>query len=121
MTYITTSPPRTGLDQFGSLDDETFAALIAACEMDVAVTDEEQPVVTAQPLSSEWAPTVAAPWRGGTLDTVKQMADLCGGVVSDELLAPEDRTRVFARRLARAGQVRGASYADGRFVAPDIG
>lgn len=65
----------------------------------------------------EWTPPVDGPWRGGTLDTVAQLADMCGGVVSDELLAPGDRTRVFARRLARAGRLAGSSYTDGRYVA----
>ncbi|MDE0353894.1 MAG: hypothetical protein OXM57_14530 [bacterium] len=97
-----------------------FEALVAAVE--VAATEPEAAAAPptiggdAAPVR-EWTPPADAPWRGGTLDTVAQLADMCGGVVSDELLAPEDRTRVFARRLARAGQLAGSSYTDGRLVA----
>ena len=48
---------------------------------------------------------------------VAQLADMCGGVASDEVLDPEDRTRIFARRLARAGRLHGRAYIEGRFVA----
>ena len=58
---------------------------------------------------------------GGTLDVVAEMAALCGGVVSDELLDPEDRSRVFTRRLARAGQLAGRSFAAGRLVTAENG
>ena len=119
MSYATISQaPGTALPP-AALSDEMFEALVAAVE--VAATEPE---VVAAPLTIgvdaapvwEWTPPVDAPWRGGTLDTVAQLADMCGGVVSDELLAPEDRTRVFARRLARAGRLAGSSYSDGRLV-----
>ena len=120
MTYATISEaPGTALPAAG-LSDELFEALLAAVE--VAAPEPAEvgaPVTTgvdAAP-SWEWTPPVDAPWRGGTLDTVTQLADMCGGVVSDGLLPEQDRTRVFARRLARAGRLRGSSYIDGRFVA----
>ena len=120
MTYVTTSETPGTAPPTAALSDELFDALVVALE--VAATDASgaaAPVtigVDAAP-SWEWTPPVDAPWRGGTLDTVAQLADMCGGVVSDGLLAPEDRTRVFARRLARAGRLRGSSYIEGRFVA----
>ena len=100
--------------------DRDLAALLAAAEWAMLAED---PSVT-QPAAFD-APAdqaaVSAPWRGGTLDVVAEMAALCGGVVSDELLDPEDRSRVFTRRLARAGQVAGRSFAAGRLVTAENG
>ena len=100
--------------------DRDLAALLAAAEWAMLAED---PSVT-QPAAFD-APAdqaaVSAPWRGGTLDVVAEMAALCGGVVSDELLDPEDRSRVFTRRLARAGQLAGRSFAEGRLVTAENG
>ena len=100
--------------------DRDLAALLAAAEWAMLAED---PSVT-QPAAFD-APAdqaaVSAPWRGGTLDVVAEMAALCGGVVSDELLDPEDRSRVFTRRLARAGQLAGRSFAAGRLVTAENG
>ena len=100
--------------------DRDLAALLAAAEWALL---SEDPSVT-QPAAFD-APAdqaaVSAPWRGGTLDVVAEMAALCGGVVSDELLDPEDRSRVFTRRLARAGQLAGRSFAAGRLVTAENG
>ena len=120
MTYATISEAPGSALPAAALSDELFEALVAAVEVAAP-----EPAVAAAPVaigvdaapSWEWTPPVDAPWRGGTLDTVAQLADMCGGVVSDGLLAPEDRTRVFARRLARAGRLSGSSYIEGRFVA----
>ena len=114
--------------------DREFLALVATAEMlaapsaDIDTPDPSDPAAAtctstrhrAQTLP--WRlPTGPAPWRGGTLAFVTQIAEVCGGVVSDELLDPEDRSRVFTRRLARAGQVVGRSYVAGRLEAPDLG
>ena len=113
--------------------DREFLALVAAAEMlaapaaDADTPDPSAPAATGSSTRHR-APTVPwrlpagpAPWRGGTLAIVAQIAGACGGVVSDELLEAEDRSRVFTRRLARAGQVVGRSYAAGRLEAPDLG
>lgn len=114
--------------------DREFLALVAAAEMlaipaaDADTPDPSAPPAATGPSTRHRAPTVGwrlpaepAPWRGGTLTIVAQIAGACGGVVSDELLDAEDRSRVFTRRLARAGQVVGRSYAAGRLEAPDLG
>ena len=114
--------------------DREFLALVAAAEMlaiPAADADTPDSSATASATGSSTrhrAPTVPwrlpaepTPWRGGTLAIVAQIAGVCGGVVSDELLEPENRSRVFTRRLARAGQVVGRSYAAGRLEAPDLG
>ena len=120
MTYATISEaPGTALPA-AALSDELFEALVAAVEVaapEPAVAAAHVAIGVDAAPSWEWTPPVDAPWRGGTLDTVAQLADMCGGEVSDGLLPEEDRTRVFARRLARAGRLEGSSYIEGRFVA----
>lgn len=114
--------------------DREFLALVAAAEMLARpAADADTPDPSATPAATgpsarhraqtapSRLPTEPAPWRGGTLAIVAQIAGMCGGVVSDELLDPEDRSRVFTRRLARAGQVVGRSYAAGQLEAPDLG
>ncbi|MDE0170499.1 MAG: hypothetical protein OXS29_13495 [bacterium] len=114
--------------------DREFLALVAAAEMlaapaaDADTPDPSDPVATTGPPTRHRTRTVPwrlpaepAPWRSGTLSIVAQIAGACGGVVSDELLDTEDRSRVFTRRLARAGQVVGRSYVAGRLEAPDLG
>ena len=100
--------------------DRDLAALLAAAEWALLSEDPSvtQPAAFVAPADQA---AVSAPWRGGTLDVVAEMAALCGGVVSDELLDPEDRSRVFTRRLARAGQLAGRSFAAGRLVTAENG
>ena len=138
MTDIATTRTAPDPQRFGSVlasaerlsaaaldDDDTdreFAALLAAAEFELALPSEDpdvtQPAAFDDPVDRA---AVSAPWRGGTLDVVAEMAALCGGVVSDELLDPEDRSRVFTRRLARAGQLAGRSFAAGRLVTAENG
>ena len=117
---VLASAERLSVAALANDTNRDLAALLAAAEWAMLAED---PSVT-QPAAFD-APAdqaaVSAPWRGGTLDVVAEMAALCGGVVSDELLDPEDRSRVFTRRLARAGQVAGRSFAAGRLVTAENG
>ena len=114
--------------------DREFLELVAAAELlALMAADNDDPEQAASSLPSrpvDPLPTTAhaagkpvepAPWMGGTLLDVAEIAALCGGVVSDELLHPDDRGRVFNRRLARAGQLAAYSFTSGRLEAFAIG